>query len=219
MAMMNDGKVGGKQVLPAGVTAKMREVRARIPPTLESYGSGLYLMGVQDVGHGGAMTGYTAQFTIGNAGLGVVVLTNADGANPVGLSRMIRDMALDTAPVTAIFLERQRQAERLGPPPPPVSQGLLPPRDEIVLSAEAARRYVGVFSNRRRFSVEVVLREGRLILRRFGRDFPMRAITYQDQFFVDLPNGGTETIAFGIGADGRADYLQMYVWALARVTP
>jgi hypothetical protein len=36
---------------------------------------------------------------------------------------------------------------------------------------------------------------------------------------VDLPRGGTETIAFGLGPDGLADYLQMNVWALARVTP
>jgi hypothetical protein len=35
-------------------------------------------------------------------------------------------------------------------------------------------------------------------------------------FSVDLPRGGTETIAFGIGPDGRADYLQMNVWALGR---
>ena len=36
---------------------------------------------------------------------------------------------------------------------------------------------------------------------------------------TDLPRGGTETIAFGRGADGRADYLQMNVWALAQYRP
>ena len=38
------------------------------------------------------------------------------------------------------------------------------------------------------------------------------------RFLVDLPRGGTETIGFGPAPDGRADYLQMNVWALARVT-
>ena len=57
-----------------------------------------------------------------------------------------------------------------------------------------------------------------LVLKRFGRDFPMRFV-YPRALPVDLPRGGTETIAFGLGADGRADYLQMNVWALARVTP
>lgn len=37
------------------------------------------------------------------------------------------------------------------------------------------------------------------------------------RFTVDLPRGGTATIVFGLGPDGRADYLQMHVWALARI--
>lgn len=218
VALMNDGKVDGKQVLPAGVALKMREFRARIPPTAESYGSGLYLMGVLDVGHGGAMTGYTAQFTIGSApSIGVVVLANADGVNPMRLSQVVRALALETAPVRGVFAEMQRRSARLGPPPPPISQGLPPAQEEIALPADAARRYVGVFKNPRRFTVEVVQRGDGLVLKRFGRDFPMRAINYPEQFLVDLPRGGTETIAFGLGADGRADYLQMNVWALARV--
>jgi CubicO group peptidase (beta-lactamase class C family) len=217
-ALMNDGKLEGKQALPVGLAAKMREVRARIPPTLESYGSGLFVMSVHDVGHGGAMTGYAAQFTIGDApGAGVVVLTNAEGVNPIGLSQLVRNLALDTAPVKAVFAELQRRAARLGPPPPPISHGLPPANYEIALPVDAARRYVGAFTNPRRFTVQVVEQGDGLVLRRFGRDFPMRALTYQDQFLVDLPRGGTETIAFGLGADGRADYLQMNVWALARV--
>jgi hypothetical protein len=36
------------------------------------------------------------------------------------------------------------------------------------------------------------------------------------QFVVSRPGGGEEIIASGIGADGRADYLQMNIWALAR---
>jgi hypothetical protein len=164
------------------------------------------------------MTGYAAQFTIGDApGAGVVVLTNAEGVNPIGLSQLVRNLALDTAPVKAVFAELQRRAARLGPPPPPISHGLPPANYEIALPVDAARRYVGAFTNPRRFTVQVVEQGDGLVLRRFGRDFPMRALTYQDQFLVDLPRGGTETIAFGLGADGRADYLQMNVWALARV--
>jgi hypothetical protein len=37
------------------------------------------------------------------------------------------------------------------------------------------------------------------------------------RFTVALPRGGRETIAFGLDKDGNADYLQMNVWALARV--
>ena len=76
--------------------------------------------------------------------------------------------------------------------------------------------YVGTYRNPRRFTVEVVRKDDSLVLRRFGRDFPLRPLG-PDRFVTDLPRGGTETIAFGRAADGRADYLQMNVWALARV--
>lgn len=45
----------------------------------------------------------------------------------------------------------------------------------------------------------------------------MRALNLPGLFRVKLPRGDTETIAFGVGPDGRADYLQMKVCALARV--
>jgi sugar lactone lactonase YvrE len=64
--------------------------------------------------------------------------------------------------------------------------------------------------------VEVVRQGEGLVLRRFGRDVPMHP-SAPDRFRVDLPRGGDETIAFGSGADGHADYLHMNVWALARV--
>ena len=76
--------------------------------------------------------------------------------------------------------------------------------------------YVGTYRNPRRFTVEVVRSGDGLVLRRFGRDFPLRP-SGADTFVTDLPRGGTETIAFGRGASGRADYVQMNVWALARV--
>jgi hypothetical protein len=66
--------------------------------------------------------------------------------------------------------------------------------------------------------VEVLRKGDGLVLKRFNRDFPMRFVS-PGRFSVDLPRGGTETIAFGLGPDGLADYLQMNVWALARVTP
>lgn len=218
VALMNDGKVEGRPILPPGVAARMGTFRASIPPTSEGYGSGLFLMDNFEVGHGGTMTGYSAQFTIGRQPrIGVSVLTNADGVNPGALTRLVRDRVLDASPVQAVFEEMQRATAHLGPPPPPMSQGLLQPRLETAFQPEAARRYVGVFRNPRRFSVTVEPLGNALVLKRFGRDFPMRALSVPGEFRVDLPNGGTETIVFGFGPDGRADYLQMNVWALARV--
>ena len=95
-ALMNDGKVDGKQGLPAGVAARMRSVAVAIPTTHQEYGHGLFIgRGRVEFGHGGTMTGYVAQLSIEDPAafasqhprprIGVVVLTNGDGVNPTRL--------------------------------------------------------------------------------------------------------------------------------------
>jgi len=215
MALMNDGKVDGRQVLPAGIAGRMREAAATISSTGQQYGRGVFITSTVRAGHGGTMTGYAAEYDIedwrvvpggsdGHSGpVGIVVLTNADGVNPAALRRL----ALRGSPWETITIG---------------DGGPLPER---ALTAREAERFVGIYRNPRRFSVEVVRQGDALVLKRFGREFPMRAFQPMDsrpgepvdRFVVDLPNGGTEAIAFGLGADGRADYLQMNVWALARV--
>jgi hypothetical protein len=141
------------------------------------------------------MTGYTAQITIDHAaGAGVVVLSNGDNAT--------------LAPIAQTLL-RAAGVEAATAPALPIATGGMVPE---------LQGYVGTYRNPRRFTVEVVRNGDGLVLRRFGRDFPLRPFG-PDRFMTDLPRGGTETIAFGVGADGRADYLQMNVWALARVPP
>jgi CubicO group peptidase (beta-lactamase class C family) len=195
VALLNDGKVDGAQALPAGVVARMRASITEIPTTSQRYGQGLFLTGTSDYGHGGTMTGYVASVTImPEEKAGIVVLTNGDNASPAPI-----ELALRTA---------------MGRRPPSVD----PAAPGAVAPTPAGDTYVGTFRNPRRFTVEVVRQGEGLVLKRFGRDFPMRYVA-PGRFSVDLPRGGTETIAFGVPATGPADYLQMNVWALARVKP
>jgi CubicO group peptidase (beta-lactamase class C family) len=195
LALLNDGRVDGKPALPPGVAAKMRATAAEIPTTSQRYGQGLFLNGASDYGHGGTMTGYVASVTIlPEAKAGMVVLTNGDNASLGPIETVLRGA--------------------LGRVPPPHD----PPMPGAAPSTPVGDTYVGTYRNPRRFTVEVVRQGDGLVLKRFGRDFPMRFVS-AGRFVVDLPRGGTETIAFGVGSDGRADYLQMNVWALARVTP
>ena len=201
VALVNDGRVDGKQALPAGLVAQMTRQVADIPTTAQHYGQGLFLD--RQNGHGGTMTGYVAQLGFSTANgerTGVVVLTNGDNANTAGMARAARDLALSVQGRG----EGQSTDSVVGTQP----LKLVPDAD----------RYLGTFRNPRRFTVEVVRQGEALILKRFGRDFPMR-FESPGRFSVDLPRGGTETIAFGLPAAGPADYLQMNVWALARVTP
>ena len=192
VALLNDGRVEGKQALPAGLAATLRTPVAAIPTTGERYGLGQFLT-ERTFGHGGTMTGYTAQVTIDHtAGVGVVVLSNGDNAS--------------LTPMVQTLLRAAGVAPAAAPVAPAAAGGVLSSLDA----------YVGTYRNPRRFTVEVVRSGDGLVLRRFGRDFPLRR-SGADTFVTDLPRGGTETIAFGRGSGGRADYLQMNVWALARV--
>jgi CubicO group peptidase (beta-lactamase class C family) len=202
IALINDGNVDGKQALPPGLVANMTREHVAIPTTYQRYGQGLFLDHPQN-GHGGTMTGYVAQlgFSAETGGpIGVVVLTNGDNASPGAMAVAARTLALALRGLTV-------HSTADGPPPMP------PP----TLGADAVR-YVGTFRNPRRFTVEVVRQGESLILKRFNRDFPMRYVS-PGRFLVDLPRGGTEAIAFGLPDSGPADYLQMNVWALARVKP
>ena len=203
VALMNDGRIEGKQALPAGVAAKMREAQASIPTTSERYGQGQFLQ-LDGSGHGGTMTGYVALYGIDAMhGIGAVVVTNADGADAAGLLREVQSAGRE------VQMEAGRAVSGASPPG---SGGVAP----SPLADIQAEWHVGRYSNPRRFTVEVVRNGTQLTLKRFGRDFPM---TYVEpgRFTVALPRGGSETIAFGYRPDGRADYLQMNVWALARV--
>ena len=208
MALMNDGKVDGKQVLPAGVATKMRVEAARIPTTGERYGQGLFL-NTDGAGHGGTMTGYVAQYSVDpDNHVGVVVLTNGDNANPAPIAAAVRPAAI------AIAGKREPVVVDGGGTSPVVDIGGTAPAAS--LSPALAEGYVGRYSNPRRFSVEVTRSGTVLTLKRAGRDLTMDYVA-PGRFMVALPRGGTETIIFGLGPDGRADYLQMNVWALARV--
>lgn len=116
----------------------------------------------------------------------------------------VADRALDLA-----LDERPAPAAATADPVP--SQG-------VAVAPSDLNGYIGVYRNLPRFTVEVVRRARSLLLRRFGRESVMRALGNR-RFRVDLPGGGEEVIVFGPDRGGRAAFLQMNVWTLARVTP
>lgn len=217
VALMNDGQVENKPALPVGIVGRMRAAVVGIPTTSQEYGLGMFVSrGRVEFGHGGTMTGYAAQMSIEDGRsfahpdsrgtpLGVVVLTNGDGVSP---SRLVD---------AAMQLAHAELTRRTGAGTVTVADG--GPIPERRLSAAETERLVGSYRNPRRFGVEVVRDREALVLKRFGREFPMRALETPGHFVVDFRRGGTEIIAFGLPANGPADYLQMNVWAPARVTP
>lgn len=198
-ALLNDGRTDGRQALPSTIVRQMLQPRMSIPTLDRQYGYGLELdwwRGQRRAGHAGTMTGYSAAISlIPDRGIGVALLVNRDGVQLGPL-------------VDSIFALSLRVPAASSEPPASASAPALP--------ADRLDGYVGTYTNPRRFTVEIVNRDGGLVLRRFGRDFPMQHVA-PDRFIVNRPGGGEETIAIGLGADGRAEYLQMNVWALAKV--
>lgn len=198
-ALTNEGRVEGSAGIPPAVIATLIEKRAERPTVAGPYGYGVEIdrfAGETRVGHAGSMTGYGGLFSLLPArGVAVAVLANGDGA----ILPTVADAALSVFAGPSAAGARGATLVVSAPAAPPI------PSDS----------YVGSYANPRRFTVDVAATADGLVLRRFGRDFPMRRVS-NELFVVQRPRGGDETIAFGFGPDGRADYLQMAIWALAR---
>jgi len=174
--------------------------RMPMPIIGSQYGYGLEVdvfRGHRRVGHGGAMTGYGAAMAVlPDRHVGVAVLANGDGAVLSTVVDRVLELLAGDDSSRPLELTLQRAA--------------------FALPSAQLDAYLGVFANPRRFTVQIVRQGDQLILRRFGRDFPMRPLA-ADRFRVDRPSGGDEIIIVGLDEAGRAAYLQMNVWALARM--
>lgn len=198
VALLNGGRLEGKQVLPAGAVEKLLEPRVEIPTNTffeGRYGYGLFFhegRGERIALHAGTLTGFSSEIRmIPGRRSAVILLTNR------GDNRMEKSFT--------------RALDLLLP-------GVTPPktaaRRELKMSAEEMQRYVGTYDNR--WPMDIFVREGRLYLRRFGDELPITRIG-ENRFSVQ-PEGAPQPQEFAItpGADGRPELLQMFLWAFKR---
>jgi serine beta-lactamase-like protein LACTB len=200
IALANSGRIDGRQGLSSRVIEAMMTARMNMPTVGSDYGFGLELdrfRGLRRAGHGGTMTGYGALISVlPDRHVGVGVMTNGDGV----ILADVADRALELA------LGAELPSAGPTPDPPPA----------VSIPASELDCFVGSYRNPRRFTVKVIGRGGDLVLQRFGQDLPMRAVGNR-RFELTRPNGSRETIVFGPDEGGRAAFMQMSVWALARV--
>ncbi|HEV7670542.1 MAG TPA: serine hydrolase domain-containing protein [Thermoanaerobaculia bacterium] len=203
IALLNDGKLDGAQALPAGLFAQLSKARADVSAIEEKYGYGLALSeyrGLPRVGHGGTMPGFSVQLQmIPERRLGVIVLTNLETSQIDPFVAHALDAFLPAADTA------KPQREVAGGKPARVA---LPPEPE---------RYLGSYTNPRRWTLEIAKNDRQLLLKMFGRDFPLEMID-EDRFLLHFPGREKpELLIVGPrGKDGAA-YMQFYVWAFARV--
>jgi len=185
MALMNDGRLEEKQVLPPGLFAKLAGEHVSMPgePAVH-YGYGVLNFkdrGVRLVMHGGFSRGYGSMIQmVPEQGFAVVVVTNRSG---VTLPRT-------TERAKELFLKRE---------PPPAAE----PKKAQPLAAEDLKKFAGKYVNGPQ-TWEVTTREGRLFLKDEGGEYELKKT---GELRLSFGDNLEQDAAFVLGADGRAEYV------------
>lgn len=202
IALLNGGRVAGAQALAPGVADSMLAAHVSLPgmPNETRYGYGMFLdtlRGYESAWHPGSLTGFsTLMRMIPSRRVGVVVIANRD---EVRLDR-VAEAALDDVmrSLGAPFAASAPAAVRLPPP----------------ARAVKLEDYVGTY--RSRFSFELVLRNGGLVLERFGARLPVVPLG-NDLFAVQAPGSQTVDRFSVTPATGDTPaYAQMFLWTFPR---
>jgi len=203
IAIMNDGRVDGRQALPAGVTDSMLATRVRVTGMANGtrYGYGMFLdtlRGHESAWHPGSMPGHSTLVRMLPAQrVGVVVLANRD------------EVRLDRVAVAALEDAMRAAGVAFAAPTAP---GRLPtPATGVPLDD-----YAGTYANR--FSFTLTVESGSLVLERFGAKLPV--VPLGNNMFAVQPRGGTASERFSVvpAAPGRAAYAEMLLWTFPRVS-
>ncbi len=200
MVLMNEGRLDGRTVLPAAAIKKMAAPYRQAPADIfadSRYGYGLFVRphrGLLMLEHGGSMPGFSCEMRIFPAQrLAIVVLANQEGVQFPRLYQAFDD-----------FLPVQSQE--------PVQRA---PRPALSMSEAEMLRYVGSYANR--WTMDIFVRGGKLWLRRFGAELPITKVG--NQHFTVTPPNAPQPQEFFIrpGVDGRAEFLEMFIWAFKRI--
>jgi CubicO group peptidase (beta-lactamase class C family) len=197
IAMMDDGKLDGQQVLAPEAITMMTTGHMAMPGSVDKYGYGLRVgtvNGERVWQHGGSINGFDAQVTMfPDKQVAVLVFDNRSGS-----------------PLRGVVDAAARHAAGIAPAPAPAA--LPEPRD-----ATAAERAALLGSYRNGVvRIEVVEEAGKLLLKRGGVTTTVRLIG-DDRLVATPPQGNPATYLLVKGAAGRVEYLHIGLRALGRV--
>jgi CubicO group peptidase (beta-lactamase class C family) len=198
IALLNDGKVDGRQALPPGVAAKLLAPHVEIPTNVfvrGAYGYGFFLQddrGLRRAEHGGELPGYSAEIRMfPDRRVAVIVFVNREGIRFERTFETAFDLLLG--------------------PKSPVASAVRP--ELLAMTADEMASYVGIYTNR--WPMEIAVKEGKLVLERFGAELPVTKVG-EHRFSVTPEGGKPQEFLLVPGADGKAEYLQMFLWVFRR---
>jgi CubicO group peptidase (beta-lactamase class C family) len=199
IALLNNGKIEGKQALPQAVITKLFTPYTPIhsspntyPVVDGKYGYGLMIhnyRGVRVVEHGGVVAGYGCRLLMApDHNFAVIVLTNQTG---VPLNKTIEKAMELMLPL------KPKQEEKEWPP----------------LTEAEQSRYVGIYENNQS-RVEIVVKGGKLMFIVSGAELPMTRIAEHE---FSIPRRNANKLTFVIGSDGKAEYRHTGLRAWRRI--
>jgi CubicO group peptidase (beta-lactamase class C family) len=199
IALLNEGRFGGKQVLSANVVRKMLAPHVSIPSNVfinGSYGYGLILddyRGFAMAEHAGNSLGFTCELKLILAEkIAVIIFANK---NAVRFNKTFEQAFKSMLPLK----EMQTAAKPAA----------------LVMNAAEMQSLTGIYKNR--FEVEIFVRDAKLFLKRFGEELEVRKIGTNR--FAVAPQNAPQPQEFTVSPDetGKPKYLQMFVWNFVKL--
>jgi CubicO group peptidase (beta-lactamase class C family) len=187
IALLNDGKLEGKQVLSPALISKLSEPYVTRPGSDDHYGYGLVVSdyrGVRVWSHGGSRAGYGSTIRLApEHKVAVIILANRSASSLPKTAAKALDLMLPVGPATPTVVAKPQSFT------------------EAEIAALA-----GVYSNHRQ-TIELLIREGKLQLRRGSASaVPVMKIG-ENRLATGLSDPEASTLFVVRGADGSPEYL------------
>ncbi len=199
IAVMNDGRLDGKQVLPAAVVKRITTGYVDYPGRQPAkYGYGLTIgtfRGVRIIEHGGSRSGYGSSIRmLPDQKEAVIVLANRNGASLPRTS---------TAALESVARLQPAATEPAAKP--------------VTMTAAEVAEYAGAYSQTGKPDVELVAKDGHLYLKTATSMLPVAKVG-TTRFAAARP-GGSAPQEFTItrGRDGKTLYLHQGTRALRKI--
>jgi CubicO group peptidase (beta-lactamase class C family) len=201
LAFMDGGKIDGKQVLTTSVITKLStpyaDIHSRFGFENGRYGYGLFVhdhRGVHVVWHAGLIPGFGALLQmVPTQRFAVIVLANKSGS----LLNRTSEKAMELMLPLKVTTEAK-------------------PQQTLTVSDAEISEYVGTYTNKPE-SVEILVKQGKLVLKRENGEFPITKIGNYRFSFMKPSESEPEEFVLVRGADGPAEYLHIGRHAFRKV--
>lgn len=185
IALLNDGRVDGKQILSPSVSAKLMGKYTTLPGAPDvSYGYGLLSSeerGVRVVSHGGFSRGYGSMIQMApDERFAVIVQTNKSGETLPQTRARAMELFLTLKPAVA---DEKKTA--------------------LAMSAAEAVDFAGQYKNGPQ-TWEIVSKAGKLFIKQEGNELPL---TRSGKYRLSYGDGLENDLVFVTDAGGRVEYL------------